>query len=222
MLRDLFRSALLLSVGLALAGCPNNPDGTESAAEQNAEAAVQRGQENAQETMENAQQKAEELGAEAKETAQQTGETIKEGYANFTQDVREKYPKVVESMQKQFDALTSGAEEDYKSSLAEDAPRRDALLAEFKQNAPLKRSYTLETFTVDSASDTEAVATVVLASKNSDPAQPVEDKHASYKYTFRKAADSEDWRIYDIEPLDATAKEAEAAAEKAPEAGATH
>lgn len=202
MIANLTKSMLLLAGCAALlAGCPNNPDGTETEAERNAEAAMERAGENTRKALDNAKETAGEAGAEIKETTEQAGEAIKEGYANFTEEARQKYPDVVASMQRNMDAMNDWTVDSYNSVFAPDAPRRDELVAAYRAEAPNKPSYNLRHFAVDSATETEAVATVEMVKKGTDASTPLAERTVKYKYTFRKAADTGEWQIYDVEEL---------------------
>jgi hypothetical protein len=155
----------------------------------------------AQQGLHSAGEKAQQLGGEIKQGTQQAGQNAKAGYANFSEDVKQKYPKVVESMQKQFDAMNKWAVTTYGETFSSDAPDRDKLVGAFKDETQYKPQYSIDSFVVDSKTDTAAVATVELTYTGTDVAKPQASQHKKYRYTFHKEPKGDDWKVYKIEPL---------------------
>jgi hypothetical protein len=104
-------------------------------------------------------------------------------------------------MQEQLDSMNEWAVDKYRDTFSPDAPERDKLVSAFEAEAEYKPKYTVENFTVESATDTEAVATVTVTYTGTDVAKPLATQSKKYRYTFHKEAAAGQWKVYKVEPL---------------------
>jgi hypothetical protein len=141
------------------------------------------------------------MGQDIKEGTAEAAAKAKEGLANFSDDVKQKYPKVVASMQQQFDAMNTWAVDTYRDTFTSDAPERDKLVDSFKADTEFKPKYTIDKFDMVGSTDTEAVANVEITYTGTDVAKPMATQHKKYRYIFHKQADSDDWKVFKIEPM---------------------
>jgi hypothetical protein len=187
------RIGVLLALLLCLTGCLNAEE--EAAVEKKAAA-----------TQADAKQEWKELKEQSKATAAKARDTIQQGYANISAETRAEHPKVVAATERQLRALNSWAIEEYRETFHPDAPFRDQLIEDFKDQIGSKPSYTIESFLVTYAAGNEAKARITLTFRNENQPPGLKIDRSTYVYTFRKEAEGDDWLVYDVKMVELNGK----------------
>jgi hypothetical protein len=184
---------LLLATVLGLASCLNAEE--EAAVEKRAAAAEA-----------DVKQEWTELKERSEATAAKAGDAVEQGYANISAESREEYPKVVAATERQLRALNSWAVEEYRETFHPEAPFRDQLIEDFKDQIGSKPMYTIESFLVTYAAGNEAKARITLTFQNENQPPGLKVERGTYVYTFRKEAEGDDWLIYDVNMIELNGK----------------